>query len=99
MEKSKINVDLKILLVGDCETGKSNFVKKYVNSSFNDSYKATKGAELDFKIFEFDGLIYRIQLRDIAGQDKDHMHAKLFAKDSHGCIILADVTNPKTREE
>ena len=64
MEKSKINADLKILLVGDCETGESNFVKKYANGNFNDSYKATKGAELDFKIFEFDGLIYRIQLRD-----------------------------------
>ena len=62
MEKSKINFGLKIILVGDCKTGKSNFVKKYATNSFNDSYNPTKVAEFGFKIFEFDGLIYRIQL-------------------------------------
>ena len=98
MEKSKINFDLKIILVGDCKTGKSNFVNKYTKNSFNDSYKATIVAEFGFKIFEFDSLIYRIHLWDLVGQDKDHMVATIFAKDIHGCIIFADEKNPKTRE-
>ena len=99
MEKAKINMDLKIIILGNSETGKTNFVNKYTKNSFNDSYKATNVTEFGFKIFEFDGLIYRIQLWDIAGKDKDHKVAKIFAKDSHGFIIVADATNPKTREE
>ena len=99
MEKPKINTGLKIIILGNSETGKSNFVRKYASNSFNDWYKVTKVAEFGFKIFEFDGLIYRIQLWDIAGKDKDHKVAKIFAKDSHGFIIVADATNPKTREE
>ena len=99
MEKAKINMDLKIIILGNSETGKTNFVNKYTKNSFDDSYKPTIVAEFGFKIFEFDGLIYRIQLWDIAGKDKDHKVAKIFAKDSHGFIIVADATNPKTREE
>ena len=99
MEKSKINFDLKIILVGDCKTGKSNFVNKYTKNSFNDSYKPTIVSEFGYKIIEFDGLLYRIQLWDIAGQDKNHTVAKIFAKESHGCITVTDATNPKTREK
>ena len=99
MEKDKINMNLKIIILGNSETGKSNFVTKYAKNSFDDSYKPTIAAEFGFKIFEFEGLIYRIQLWDLSGQDKDHKVAKIFAKDSHGFIIVADATNPKTREE
>ena len=99
MEKSWGGFDLKIILVGDCKTGKSNFVNKYTKNSFNDSYKATNVTEFGFKIIELDYLIYRIQLWDLAGQDKNHMVAKIFAKDIHGCITFTDATNPKTREK
>ena len=79
--------------------GKTNFMNKYTKNSFNDSYRETIVSEFGFKIFGFDGLLYRIQLWEIAGKDKDHKITKIFAKDAHGCIIFADATNPKTREE
>lgn len=36
----------KILIIGDAEVGKTSFVKRYVNSSYDKNYKATVGGEI-----------------------------------------------------
>ena len=91
--------DLKIIVIGNSGTGKTSFVNKCTKNIFSDTYKATIVSEFGFKIFEKDGKLYRIQLWDLAGQDKNAMVTKIFAKDSHGCIVMADATNLQTREE
>ena len=91
--------DLKIIVIGNSGTGKTSFVNKWSKNIFSDTYKATIVSEFGFKIFEKDGKLYRIQLWDLAGQDKNAMVTKIFAKDSHGCIVMADATNLQTREE
>jgi len=42
---------------------------------------------------------YIIQLWDLAGQDKNSTVTKIFAKDSHGCIIVSDATKQGSLEE
>ena len=96
---SSFRSDLKIIVIGTSGTGKTSFVNKWTKNIFNDTYKATIVSEFGFKIFEHEGKLYRIQLWDLAGQDKNAMVTKIFAKDSHGCIIVSDATNPLTREE
>ena len=91
--------DLKIIVIGNSGTGKTSFVNKWTKNIFSDTYKATIVSEFGFKIFEKDGKLYRIQLWDLAGQDKNAMVTKIFAKDSHGYIVMADATNLQTREE
>ena len=91
--------DLKIIVIGNSGTGKTSFVNRWTKNIFSDTYKATIVSEFGFKIFEADGKLYRIQLWDLAGQDKNAMVTKIFAKDSHGCIVMADATNLPTREE
>ena len=91
--------DLKIIVIGNSGTGKTSFVNKWKKNIFSYTYKATIVSEFGFKIFEKDGKLYRIQLWDLAGQDKNAMVTKIFAKDSHGCIVMADATNLQTREE
>ena len=66
---------------------------------FSDAYKATIVSEFGFKIFDLDGKLYRIQLWDLAGQDKNAMVTKIFAKDAHGCVVMSDATNNQTRDE
>ena len=56
-------------------------------------------SEFGFKVFEHEGKLYRIQLWDLAGQDKNSTITKIFAKDSQGCIILSDATKPDSLEE
>ncbi len=91
--------DLKIIVIGTSGTGKTSFVNKWTKNIFSDTYKATIVSEFGFKIFEDGGKLYRIQLWDLAGQDKNAMVTKIFAKDAHGCVVMADATNVSTREE
>ena len=99
MSDQAVTSDLKIIVIGKSGTGKTSFVNKWTKNIFSDTYKATIVSEFGFKIFEQDGKLYRIQLWDLAGQDKNAMVTKIFAKDAHGCVVMADATNAQTREE
>ena len=99
MTEQAASTDLKIIVIGKSGTGKTSFVNKWTKNIFSDTYKATIVSEFGFKIFEQDGKLYRIQLWDLAGQDKNAMVTKIFAKDAHGCVVMADATNAQTREE
>ena len=96
---SNFRSDLKIIVIGTSGTGKTSFVNKWTKNIFSDTYKATIVSEFGFKIFEDGGKLYRIQLWDLAGQDKNAMVTKIFAKDDHGCVVMADATDSSTREE
>jgi Ras-related protein Rab-7L1 len=88
-----IRSDLKIIIVGNAGTGKTSFVNKWTKNVFNENYKATIVSEFGYKIFEYQGKAYRIQVWDLAGQDKNTTMTKVFCKDSHGVVILSDITN------
>ena len=96
---SNFRSDLKIIVIGTSGTGKTSFVNKWTKNIFSDTYKATIVSEFGFKIFEDGGKLYRIQLWDLAGQDKNAMVTKIFAKDAHGCVVMADATDTSTRNE
>ena len=94
-----IRSDLKIIVIGSSGTGKTSYVNKWTKNIFQDEYKATIVSEFGFKVFEQEGKLYRIQLWDLAGQDKNSTVTKIFAKDSHGCVILSDATKENTLDE
>ena len=94
-----IRTDMKILGIGHHGTGKTSFVKRWTKDEFKDIYQATVVSEFGFKLHESKGNIYRIQLWDIGGQDKSPSIAKIFSKDSHGCVVISDSTNLKTLED
>jgi len=96
---NSLRSDLKIIVVGSSGTGKTSYVNKWTKNIFNDTYKPTIVSEFGFKVFEHEGKLYRIQLWDLAGQDKNSTITKIFAKDSQGCIILSDATKPESLEE
>jgi small GTP-binding protein len=99
MASNQFRSDLKIIVIGTSGTGKTSFVNKWTKNVFSDTYKATIVSEFGFKIFEEGGKLYRIQLWDLAGQDKNAMVTKIFAKDAHGCVVMSDATNSQTRDE
>ena len=57
MEQSYSRIDFKISVIGNSGTGKTNFVSKYIDNIFNDTYISSLIAEFSFKILELDGLI------------------------------------------
>ena len=91
--------DLKIIVIGKSGTGKTSFVHKWTKNIFPEEYKATIVSEYNYKIVDYEGKFYRIQIWDLAGQDRSVKTTKSFAKGSHGCVVLCDATDLKTREE
>ncbi len=60
--------DLKIIVVGNSGTGKTSFVNRWTKNQFQETYKATVVSEFGYKIFDYQGKLYKIQLWDIAGK-------------------------------
>ena len=98
MSKSTKN-DIKIIVVGNSGTGKTSFVNKWIKDSFDETYKATIVSEFSYKIVDYKDKSYKIQLWDLAGMDQNICITKIFSKDSHGCIVLSDITDEKTLTE
>ena len=91
--------DFKIIVIGNSSTNKTQFVNRWTKNIFSDTYKATIVSEFGFKIFEYGEELYRIQLWDLAGQDKNAMVTKIFAKDSHGIVTMSNALSIASRED
>ena len=98
-QNASIKTDLKLIVIGCSGAGKTSFVQRWIKDEFEKLYKPTIVTEFQYKIFECRGNCYRIQLWDIGGQDKTPTMAKIFTRDSHGCIVVNDVTKKETFEE
>ena len=90
------NRDLKIIIVGDSGTGKTSFVNRYILNKFADNYQATIATQFSSKILELDGLTYRLQFWDIAGQDRNVTTTNIFCKNTNGIVLCCEVNDKKT---
>ncbi|XP_038579657.1 ras-related protein Rab-7L1-like isoform X2 [Micropterus salmoides] len=85
---------LKILVVGDGNVGKSSFVHRYVNGQFNKMYKMTVGVDFSVKLLHWsDKEKVRLQLWDIAGQERFISMTRIYYKGASGCVVMFDVTS------
>jgi small GTP-binding protein len=94
-----IRSDIKIIVIGCSGTGKTSFVQRWIRGEFEKAYKPTIVTEFQYKVYESRGQSYRILLWDIGGQDKTPAMAKIFTRDSHGCIVVSDITKKESLEE
>eukprot|EP01006_Ploeotia_vitrea_P029789 TRINITY_DN62259_c0_g1_i3.p1 TRINITY_DN62259_c0_g1~~TRINITY_DN62259_c0_g1_i3.p1 ORF type:complete len:100 (-),score=27.43 TRINITY_DN62259_c0_g1_i3:533-832(-) len=60
----------KVLVVGDVATGKTSFIQRYCRGYFSDEYRATIGVDFALKTLTVNGVTIRMQLWDIAGQER-----------------------------
>jgi Ras and EF-hand domain-containing protein len=67
MKPKNFRNDLKIIVIGNAGTGKTSFVNKWTKNTFSETYKATIVSEFGYKINEYKGKFYKIQIWDIAG--------------------------------
>ncbi|XP_035511901.1 ras-related protein Rab-7L1-like [Morone saxatilis] len=88
---------MKILIVGDGNVGKSSFVHRYVHSQFNKTYKMTVGVDFSVKLLHWsDKEKVRLQLWDIAGQERFISMTRVYYKGALGCVVMFDVTSPSS---
>jgi len=89
----------KILVVGDIGTGKTSIIKRYVHNIFSMHYKSTIGVEFALKVINWDPKTeIRLQLWDIAGQERFGNMTRVYYKEAVGAIVVFDVTRIATFE-
>lgn len=94
MNNKKSSIIFKVIVIGDACVGKTSFINRYVNGTFNKQYKGTIGVDFALKIVDWtDGDKIKIQLWDIAGQERFSYMTRVYYRDSHGCVIMFDLTN------
>ncbi|EMP30828.1 Nuclear ubiquitous casein and cyclin-dependent kinases substrate [Chelonia mydas] len=83
-----------LLIVGDATVGKTSLVQRYANDSFNKHYKSTVGVDFALKVVQWsESETVRLQLWDIAGQERFTSMTRLYYREASACVIMFDVTN------
>lgn len=87
----------KILVIGDLGTGKTSIIKRYVHRFFTQHYRATIGVDFALKVIHWnENTIVRLQLWDIAGQERYGNMTRVYYKEAVGAFVVFDVTRKNT---
>lgn len=99
MENKKI-LFKKIIIVGEPAVGKTSLIKKFISGRFSTDYKASIGTNMFIKDLDLDsGMTIKLQIWDIAGQERWTEMRHIYYKGTHGAIIVGDLTRKKTFEQ
>ena len=89
----------KILLLGDWSVGKTCFLMRYIDNTFNEIHLSTIG--MDYKLKDItleDGKTVKIQIWDTAGQERYKSISKSYVKGANGIFLIYDITNKASFE-
>ena len=97
IDRSLIDYQFKIVVVGDPTVGKTSLVLRYTNNAFRRSYVSTLGVHVSNKIFKTeDSIIIQLVLWDVGGQERFKLMRKQFYQGSDAIFLVFDLTNLET---
>lgn len=90
---------LKVIILGDSGVGKTSLMNRYHSRKFTGQYKATIGADfLSKEVTVAGGKTATLQIWDTAGQERFQSLGCAFYRGADVCLLVYDVTDPKTFE-
>ncbi|KAG7322400.1 hypothetical protein KOW79_013746 [Hemibagrus wyckioides] len=98
MQNSQKEHLYKILVIGDLGVGKTSIIKRYVHQTYSTNYRATIGVDFALKVLSWESETVRLQLWDIAGQERFGNMTRVYYREAMGAFIVFDVTRPATFE-
>jgi len=87
---------LKILLIGDSNTGKSSLLVRFCDDSFSDTFISTIGVDFKVKTIAVDNKLIKLQIWDSAGQERFRTLTTAYYRGAHGIIIVYDISDSNT---
>ena len=91
--------EVKVVLLGDTGVGKSSLVLRFVTENFKEYSESTIGASFMSKVEVIDGVAYKYQIWDTAGQEKYHSLAPMYYRGAAAAIVVYDITNKMSFEK
>ena len=92
-----IKYTLKIIVIGEPAVGKTSLVKKFVTGQFTKDYRSSIGTNIFTKEMKLENDInIKIQLWDIAGQERWISMRPSYYAGAKGIIIVGDLTRRNT---
>ena len=93
---SSKELNLKIILIGDSNVGKTTLLLNYVQNDLNEDMNPTVGLENKVKILDIRGFIAKVQIWDTAGQEKFNALTQQFSRNTDGILLIFDLTDSNT---
>lgn len=87
--------NVKVCLIGQPKSGKSNFLNRYVRNSFNDTYKTTIGVDFALKTFgKENSSKCKLLFWDVGGEELLYRSSMLrvYCKETHAMILFLDLS-------
>ena len=91
--ESDFEYTIKILIIGDSSVGKTNMIYKFIDNKFSQIYMVATGMDLKTTTIDVKGKKIRIQLWDIAGQEKYRAITRNLFLKVQGFLLVYDITN------
>ena len=86
---AKIDAKYKILILGDSTVGKTCFLTRYTDNTFQEEYLASIGMDYTIKSYEKeDGNSIKLYIWDTAGQDRFRSITRNYYKGADGIILI-----------
>ncbi|MHA2036637.1 MAG: Rab family GTPase [Promethearchaeota archaeon] len=94
-DRSLIDYQFKIVLVGDPTVGKTSLILRYTDNAFRRAYVSTMGVHVSNKTFKADdSTIIQLVLWDVGGQDRFKLMRQQFYQGLDALFLIFDLTNP-----
>ena len=92
------NEKIILSVLGNSGVGKTSFIMKFTDNTFQESYLATYGMDFKTKFVTINNNKYRVDLYDTAGQERFRSVSINSIRMSDGVILIYDITNEFTYE-
>ena len=89
-------ITLKILLLGDSSTRKTEFLLKFTQDCFPEDHLSTIGVDYHFKFIKINDIRIKLEIWDTAGQERFQSLNKNYFRNADGIILLYDISNKAT---
>jgi small GTP-binding protein len=87
--------DLKVIMVGNSSTGKTNLIRRFRDGVYDPTAAATVAVDMCARVLTLpdSGTRVRAQLWDTAGQERFWALTSRYFRDAHVVVVVFDITN------
>lgn len=96
--RDKLEKGVKLVLLGEMNSGKTSLVYRLVKNSFHDRMEPTIGAAFVVKNLLVDGVQIKLEIWDTAGQDRYRSLAPMYYRGAAAAILVYDITRRSSFE-